>query len=67
VEELLERNYQTYCSQNELMVEDDFSIKDLIAKVLDSTGLGEARASKCSEADFLKLLHAFREVNIFFC
>jgi 18S rRNA (adenine1779-N6/adenine1780-N6)-dimethyltransferase len=66
--ELLERNYQTYCSQNELMVEHtDVSMRDKIAQVLEKTGLGEARSAKCSEGDFLKLLQAFREENIFFC
>jgi 18S rRNA (adenine1779-N6/adenine1780-N6)-dimethyltransferase len=64
---LLEKNYQTYCAQNDLLVEDTFSMKDKIMKVLDQTGLGGERAGKCSESDFLKLLQAFREENIFFC
>ena len=64
---LLEKNYQTYCAQNSLLVEDTVSMKDKITKVLDSTGLGDARATKCAEGDFLKLLFAFREENIYFC
>jgi 18S rRNA (adenine1779-N6/adenine1780-N6)-dimethyltransferase len=64
---LLERNYQTYCAQNNLLVEDTVSMKDKIAGVLESTGLAGERAGKCSERDFLKLLQAFREENIFFC
>lgn len=64
---LLERNYQTYCAQNSLLVEDTVSMKDKISSVLEKTGLGEERAAKCSEGDFLKLLQAFREENIFFC
>ena len=64
---LLERNYQTFCSQSGVMVEDQVTIKEKIERVLDKTGLAEARAAKCSEGDFLKLLQAFREENIFFC
>jgi 18S rRNA (adenine1779-N6/adenine1780-N6)-dimethyltransferase len=64
---LLEKNYQTYCAQNSLLVEDTVSMKDKIGVVLGKTELGERRAGKCSEGDFLKLLQAFREENIFFC
>ena len=48
-------------------MEDTVSMKDKIGMVLERTGLGDARAGKCSEGDFLKLLQAFREENIFFC
>ena len=48
-------------------MEDTISMKEKITKVLEKTGLGEERAAKCSEDDFLKLLEAFREENIFFC
>lgn len=40
--------------------------KELVEKVLEETGLGEQRASKCDEGDFLKLLIAFNEVGIHF-
>jgi len=42
-------------------------MKEKISSVLMKTGLGSERAGKCSEGDFLKLLQAFREENIFFC
>jgi len=42
-------------------------MKEKIAKVLNETGLGGERAGKCGEREFLKLLQAFREENIFFC
>jgi len=48
-------------------VEDTVSMKEKIARVLERTELGEERAAKCSEDDFLRLLEAFREENIFFC
>ena len=56
-----------YCVQNSLLVEDTVSMKDKIVTVLERTSLGNARAGKCSEGDFLKLLQAFREENIYFC
>ena len=55
-----------YCVQNSLLVEDTVSMKDKIVTVLERTSLGNARAGKCSEGDFLKLLQAFREENIYF-
>ena len=64
---LLERNHQTYCAQNSLLLDDTLSIKEKITQVLDRTALGSERAGKCSEGDFLKLLHAFREENLYFC
>ena len=64
---LLEKNYEIYCAQNSSLVEDTVSMKDKITQVLESTELAEKRAQKCSERDFLRLLQAFREENIFFC
>ena len=64
---LLERNYQTFCAQNSLLVEDTITMKDKISRILEKTELNENRAQKCSEGDFLRLLQAFREENIFFC
>jgi len=64
---LLEKNYQTYYAQNSLLVEDTISMKEKVNKVLDATELGGERAGKCAEGDFLRLLQAFREENIFFC
>jgi len=64
---LLEKNYAAYCTVNELVMDDTVPMKQKIARVLEGTGLSEERAAKCSEADFLRLLQAFREENIFFC
>lgn len=41
-------------------------IKNKIEFVLTNTGLGEQRAGKCDETDFLKLLYAFHKVGIHF-
>jgi 18S rRNA (adenine1779-N6/adenine1780-N6)-dimethyltransferase len=67
VVDLLQRNYVTWCAQNEVLVEDTLSMKEKIEKVWDRTGLGAQRAAKCAEGDFLRLLHEFREENILFC
>jgi 18S rRNA (adenine1779-N6/adenine1780-N6)-dimethyltransferase len=67
VVELLERNYQAYCTQKEMVVDEAVSMKERITKVLEGIGLGEQRAAKCSEGDFLRLLQAFRDEDIFFC
>jgi len=64
---LLEKNYQTYCAQNSLLVEDTVPMKEKITRVLEKMELAEKRAQKCGEGDFLRLLQAFREENIFFC
>lgn len=37
-----------------------------VEKVLAETGLGEKRATKCDEADFLKLLYALNQEGIHF-
>lgn len=41
-------------------------VKEKVETVLNTTGLGEKRAGKCTEKDFLTLLHAFHQVGIHF-
>jgi 18S rRNA (adenine1779-N6/adenine1780-N6)-dimethyltransferase len=41
-------------------------VRQKIQRVLDETGLGEKRASKIDETDFLSLLHAFNQEGIHF-
>jgi 18S rRNA (adenine1779-N6/adenine1780-N6)-dimethyltransferase len=41
-------------------------VKRKIEKVLADTDMGEKRAGKCDETDFLKLLYAFHKVGIHF-
>ncbi|KAF8459355.1 S-adenosyl-L-methionine-dependent methyltransferase [Terfezia claveryi] len=64
---MIERNYRTWCAQNDIALEDepsgDAGMED---KVLDETELGQRRAGKCDEADFLKLLYAFNQEGIHF-
>ncbi|ODV90594.1 hypothetical protein CANCADRAFT_148012 [Tortispora caseinolytica NRRL Y-17796] len=63
---ILEKNYRAYCSQNDMMVDDDLDVKAKVDEVLQSTGLGEKRAGKCDETDFLTLLYAFHQVGLHF-
>jgi len=41
-------------------------VRAKVDKVLEETGLGEKRAAKCDEADFLRLLYAFNQEGIHF-
>ncbi|KAK9328654.1 S-adenosyl-L-methionine-dependent methyltransferase [Lipomyces starkeyi] len=66
VTDILEKNYRTYCSQNDIMMDDSVDIGILIDRVLEETEMTNVRASKCDEADFLKLLYAFHQVGIHF-
>lgn len=64
---LVYENYRTWCSQNQAMCDyDESSIKDLVVRVLETTGLADSRAQKLPEADFLRLLYAFNEANVHF-
>ncbi|CAM0139608.1 Dimethyladenosine transferase [Umbelopsis sp. WA50703] len=65
--DMLEKNYKTFCSTNEMMIEDTFDIKDKIQSVLNQVEMANTRAAKCDLDDFLKLLVAFNEANIHFC
>ncbi|RUS22713.1 hypothetical protein BC937DRAFT_87638 [Endogone sp. FLAS-F59071] len=51
---MLEQNYKTFCSTNNMPLEDPFDIKAKVIGVLESTGLAETRAAKCDIDDFLK-------------
>ncbi|KAI9491667.1 dimethyladenosine transferase [Zychaea mexicana] len=64
--QMLEQNYRTYCSSNDLMMEDGFDIKSTILGILESVGMADRRAAKCDLDDFLKLLLAFNHANIHF-
>ncbi|KAK9314413.1 S-adenosyl-L-methionine-dependent methyltransferase [Lipomyces starkeyi] len=66
VTDILEKNYRTYCSQNDIMMDDSVDIGILIDRVLEETEMANMRAGKCDEADFLKLLYAFHQVGIHF-
>jgi len=66
VQLLLEKNFKVQCSVSGQEVPQDFSIKVMIAEVLESVGFKEKRARMMDIDDFMKLLHAFNLVGIHF-
>ncbi|KAI6118489.1 S-adenosyl-L-methionine-dependent methyltransferase [Pisolithus croceorrhizus] len=63
VMEMLEKNWRTWCSLQNKTVTEDASIKEIVARVLDSTGYSDQRAAKMTVDDLLKfvcLLDHFR-------
>ncbi|KAI0691821.1 S-adenosyl-L-methionine-dependent methyltransferase [Cytidiella melzeri] len=66
VMEMLDSNWKTWASTNDVMVEDDFNIKKKVEEVLTETGFMEQRAAKMGIDDLLKLLSAFHDAGIHF-
>lgn len=64
--EMLEKNYKTYCSLNNISLMEPFDCKAKIIEVLESTGQAENRAAKMDIDDFLKILVAFNEAGFHF-
>ncbi|EDO15295.1 hypothetical protein Kpol_449p12 [Vanderwaltozyma polyspora DSM 70294] len=69
--EILEKNYKTYLSMNNEMIDDTTGsmtevVKEKIETVLQETKLSDKRAGKCDQTDFLRLLYAFHQVGIHF-
>jgi len=54
VESMLESNYKALKAEQGEMLDGDFDISVLLAKVLDESGFAEFRASKMDVDDFLK-------------
>ncbi|CAG8450768.1 1622_t:CDS:2 [Dentiscutata erythropus] len=57
--DIIENNYKTFCSANEMMIESNFSIKEKVMSVLKSVGFADSRAAKLDVDDFLKHVHNF--------
>ncbi|KAI0351682.1 rRNA adenine dimethylase [Trametes cingulata] len=66
VMEMLESNWKTWASVNNVMIEDDTNFKKKVEQVLEDTGFAESRAAKMDLNDLLKLLAAFHDVGIHF-
>ncbi|KAE9400858.1 S-adenosyl-L-methionine-dependent methyltransferase [Gymnopus androsaceus JB14] len=66
VVEMLERNWRTWCSETNQIIEDDVNMKAKVEKILDDTGNSENRAAKMDVDDLLKLLSAFHDAGIHF-
>ncbi|KAI9453597.1 S-adenosyl-L-methionine-dependent methyltransferase [Russula earlei] len=65
VTEMLERNWRTWCSEQNKVV-GDVSMKQKIEDILEETGYKESRASKMDLNDILKLLSAFHDSDVHF-
>ncbi|KAI0334159.1 rRNA adenine dimethylase [Cubamyces sp. BRFM 1775] len=66
VMEMLESNWKTWASVNNVMIEDDMDFKRKVEQVLEETGFAESRAAKMDINDLLKLLSAFHDAGIHF-
>ncbi|KAI0063369.1 rRNA adenine dimethylase [Artomyces pyxidatus] len=66
VTEMLEKNWRTWCSEQNQMIEDDVNMKRKIEDILEETGYHESRAAKMDVNDLLKLLSAFHDAGIHF-
>ncbi|KAJ3112090.1 dimethyladenosine transferase [Phlyctochytrium bullatum] len=64
--DLLEHNYKTVCSLMGKDVPMDFDCKKEVESVLASCGMGDKRAAKMDQDDFLKLLTVFTEAGFRF-
>lgn len=66
VVDMCEKNYRTWCAQNEHMIEADFDMKSMIVNILTELEMNETRAAKMDIDDFLRLLLAFNKAGIHF-
>ncbi|WVO16510.1 dimethyladenosine transferase [Cryptococcus depauperatus] len=66
VAEMLEKNYRTWCAEQEKIIEDDFDIRRLIDSILSNDGFAENRAAKMDVDDLLKMLASFNIEGIHF-
>ncbi|KAG6374044.1 S-adenosyl-L-methionine-dependent methyltransferase [Boletus reticuloceps] len=66
VMEMLGKNWRTWCSLQNKMIDDSVSMKAKVEEVLSSTGYSEQRAAKMTVDDLLKLLLAFHDEGIHF-
>jgi len=65
VAEMLEKNWKTWCSEQDKVFE-DMNIKQKIESILKETGHSDTRAAKMDLNDILKLLSAFHDSGIHF-
>lgn len=72
VTQLLATNYKTYCSLQNIPIDEEFSkepekfIKSRVEAVLEKCGLSNARIVKCDNDQLLQLLSEFNKVGIHF-
>ncbi|KAH8993579.1 rRNA adenine dimethylase [Lactarius hatsudake] len=65
VAEILEKNWKTWCSEQDKVIE-DIKMKQKIESILEETGHSDTRAAKMDLNDILRLLSAFHDSGIHF-
>lgn len=66
VVKMLEDNYKTYMSLNNIPITEEVDMKQMIETILNEEGCSDQRASKMDIPDFLGLLTAFNSKNLHF-
>jgi len=66
VEDLLLKNFKTYCSLTNIPQNEDLNIREKIQKVLTDTEYSSRRPNKLDLDDFLKLLSEFNKAGLHF-
>ncbi|KAG1842566.1 rRNA adenine dimethylase [Suillus tomentosus] len=64
--EMLEKNWRTWCSTQNKMIDEHTNMKAKVEEVLSSSGYSKQRAAKMTLDDLLKLLSAFHDEGIHF-
>ena len=65
IAEMLEKNYRTYCSTQQMQVPENFQIKQHLESILEETKLADKRARAMDLDDFLNLMLAFNQRGIY--
>ncbi|OAX35495.1 rRNA adenine dimethylase [Rhizopogon vinicolor AM-OR11-026] len=64
--DMLDKNWRTWCSTQNKMIDGDANMKVKVEEVLTSSGYSDQRAAKMTLDDLLKLLCAFHDEGIHF-
>ncbi|KAF7403888.1 hypothetical protein HZH68_006682 [Vespula germanica] len=63
---MLEKNYKLHCSLNNKTIPENFDIKEMVNKILQTAKAENKRARTMDIDDFISLLHAFNAEGIHF-
>jgi len=63
---IIEANYKSYCSLNEISLEENFNIKSKVMQILESNNFDQQRSSKLDIDSFTSLLDIFNKEHIYF-
>eukprot|EP01095_Lingulamoeba_sp_RSL-Kostka_P016230 TRINITY_DN7871_c0_g1_i1.p1 TRINITY_DN7871_c0_g1~~TRINITY_DN7871_c0_g1_i1.p1 ORF type:complete len:314 (+),score=92.52 TRINITY_DN7871_c0_g1_i1:52-993(+) len=67
VVKMLEENFKTYCTLNDMELPDPMpDFKEKVLNILESSGYADKRSAKLGIDDFLEILNLFAEENIHF-